>query len=148
MLLLSVDPGVKACGMAVWQDGQLLSASMESDLCCFPGFVTLHSLCYKVDWLAIEKPQVYRQSRLKGDPNDLIDVAIVVGQVMARVDRPADLYRPRDWKGTVDKNVMCRRIESRLDVNERASVWLPKAKSLQHNVWDAIGIGLHHLKRL
>jgi hypothetical protein len=42
---------------------------------------------------------------------------------------------------------MTERIQSKLSVAEAKTIDLP-AKSYQHNVWDAAGIGLHHLRRL
>ena len=45
--------------------------------------------------------------------------------------------------GALDTNY----IEEKLSKAERQRVELPRAKSYQHNIWDAIGIGLHFLKR-
>ena len=56
-------------------------------------------------------------------------------------------YKPHEWKGTVEKKVMELRIQKHLTTEELKIVELP-AKSLAHNVWDAAGIGLKHLKRL
>jgi hypothetical protein len=59
-----------------------------------------------------------------------------------------ELVQPRQWKGTVDKDVMIERIKTSLDLSEMKNVCLPKAKGLHHNVWDAIGIGLWASGRL
>lgn len=131
---VSIDPGVRLCGLAAWIDGKLHYARLDSCIAYWSS-----------DWaLAIEKPQVYVQSKLKGDPNDLIDLAIAVGKISTRFSEVV-MYRPAQWKGQVPKDIMTERIKLKLSNRELDLVDLP-AKSLQHNVWDAIGIGLHHLK--
>lgn len=96
--------------------------------------------------LAIELPQVYVASRSKGDPNDLINLATLVGYLCASF-KTFSLYRPHAWKGQVPKIVMQARIMKRLDDREKANVDLVPI-STSHNTVDAVGIGLHHLGRL
>ncbi|NOJ83830.1 hypothetical protein [Myxococcus xanthus] len=55
---------------------------------------------------------------------------------------------PRDWKGSLDADAFIERIKQRIDAAEHLRVELPSYSSLHHNVWDAIGIGLHALGRL
>lgn len=60
-----------------------------------------------------------------------------------------DLVRPTDWKGSVPKQVMCDRTLSRLVRDERALLPLRvRAKNHDHNMLDAVGIGLWKLGRL
>jgi len=97
--------------------------------------------------MVIELPQVYVASRSKGDPNDLIALASVVGALTHWFRGMTFVYSPRAWKGTVDKKVMTERILKHLSEEERGRI--QKApKSLLHNSIDACGLGLHHLKRL
>ena len=106
------------------------------------------------DVLVIEVPQIYslRQSKggLKGQ-NDLIDLAVSAGEVIG-VHRTQSteivIYRPREWKGQVPKEVMTRRIKGKVDEEERARLDLPRAESKHHNVWDGVGIGLKYWGRL
>lgn len=59
------------------------------------------------------------------------------------------LVLPKEWKGQVPKEIFLKRIEKRLDEQEKSvldSKSLPLSK--KHNVIDAIGIGLYYLKRL
>lgn len=91
--LLSVDPGVRACGCALWDtDGRLLDGWLVKNPCDerFPSEGQLWKDMALAVWasvhpiphdLAIEYPQVYARSKSKGDPNDLISVAGVVGAI-------------------------------------------------------------------
>lgn len=162
MYLVSIDPGLRVCGVAFWRGGTLLRAGLAKseapasarDAAAWAGMIDGASKWIARNWTewdeqeyAIELPQVYDRSRSKGDPNDLIQIAAVVGEMSRFGAGQRTIYRPREWKSTVKKEVMCRRVEGRLSVEERARVELP-ARSLQHNVWDAVGVGLHHLGRL
>lgn len=147
MRVLSIDPGVNGCGVAMFSDNVLKAAAyVPGDLKTMAGNV--YGWQGDPEILVVEKPQVYREAKLKGDPNDLIDLAIVVGTLAERFhDAGLALYLPRTWKGQVPKVVMRQRIANRLSHEEFFSPVLPSA-SLSHNVWDAIGIGLFHLGRL
>ncbi len=100
--------------------------------------------------LVIELPQVYTRSLSKGDPNDLITLALTVGAISAlcgSIGAHTVLYRPSEWKGQVSKNVTEARARKRLTEVELKRIELPKAAKLKTDVWDAIGIGLHFLRR-
>lgn len=132
--LLTVDPGVNACGWAVWING------------------TLDEVGYgdppAGDSLVIEVPQIYRGVKSRGDPNDLIWVAFEAGRVAGRC-RDVEAVLPRRWKGTIRKEVMVRRILSKLtdaELQKLKGLGLPPSK--EHNVCDAVGIGLWKLGRL
>lgn len=97
--------------------------------------------------LVIEIPQVYRASQSKGDPNDLIKVAVQAGQWIERFSCTGAAVRrvlPNEWKGQVPKTVHNKRVLACLTEDEKTRI-LP---SLDHNMVDAIGLGLFHLKRL
>lgn len=153
-MIVSVDPGLRACGVAYWTpSGLLVSAKLiESDYEGPKLETAVWRMVNAVNFddafasakLVAEIPQVYRGSRLKGDPNDLISLALVVGGISGNALK---YYRPREWKGQVPKNVMISRIKSKLTREELKNVRLPN-KSLQHNVWDAIGIGLKYFARI
>lgn len=138
-MLVSIDPGKHKCGMAWWEDTELVTAGLvESPPLLIPE---------KTNHLVIEVPQIYARSKSKGDPNDLIDLAVMVGRIISICDISYTLYRPREWKGQVPKDVMVSRIKGKLSKKELERITLP-AKTLQHNVFDAIGIGLKYLNRL
>lgn len=99
--------------------------------------------------VVIERPQVYVAAKLKGDPNDLISIAGVVGAIGTLYWQDGSkivTYLPREWKGTVPKAVTELRVDKRLSDDEKKRVEWP-AKSLSHNVYDAIALGLFYAGR-
>ena len=149
--LVAVDPGVKLAGVAIFDDTQLMAAYLVRGEHVFDT-VQLVRTSLLGKWrsnieLAIEKPQVYVQSKQKGDPNDLIDLAIMVGALAYQFPSKT-LYYPRQWKGQVPKDIMVARVKTKLSADEMKRVGLPRAQSLHHNIWDAVGIGLHHRRRM
>jgi hypothetical protein len=156
MTLVAIDPGVKHLGIAVFKDA-VLERAFLADTPRFeepwmkPNFCSLHGL-HHVNELVIEKPQIYVAARSKGDPNDLIDLALVAGglagifRVMNQL--PVIYYRPSEWKKQAPKNVVTERTLASLSPFEIDHIKLPRAaKTLGHNVYDAIGIGLAHLHK-
>lgn len=154
--LLAFDPGAHSAAWAYFVNGRLSECKLERA----QGSVTLGTaldsrfktlIAWGTGWRAvIELPQVYGR-RSPVDPNDLIVVAVTVGRIMQalgdRVD--AKLVHPHAWKGNVPADTMLTRIESRLDAHEVSALQESKApQSLRHNVLDAVGLGLHTLKRL
>jgi hypothetical protein len=165
--LLSIDPGLHSCGVAVFDastsnsllwaglvknsvDAHILNQTYHWSL--WRGMVLsvdakLHDLDLHPDRLALELPQVYIASHSKGDPNDLIMLAGLVGALTHWFPGMVFLYLPHSWKGNTPKAIMNERILKRLSDDERSKI--EKApKSLSHNIFDACGIGLAHLKRL
>jgi hypothetical protein len=103
------------------------------------------------DLLVIEHMRVYPIARMKGDPNDLLDLAVLEGTLLQISAADQKLVPARDWKGQVPKNVMKPRIQRSLSEAER-SVVRDATQSMNakaaSNVWDALGLGLHHYGRL
>ena len=140
MTTLTIDPGVERCGQAFFSErGVLLSCSWLAK-----------PLAHAPDFVVLEVPQVYPHGR--GDPNDLIDVAVAGGIMVGMVASDHVRYvRPREWKVTVNPDVMCERILSKLSKDERRiydhdTLLVPASK--RHNVIDAIGIGLYVFDRM
>lgn len=175
--LVSVDPGVRACGVAIWaqvadermppdaKPGVLhgagyvrnpLTRGQDTEAACAMGravgsFIALAvgSGHHRLE-LVIECPRVYDAAFQKGDQNtSIIPLSLVVGAVgMCQPFWKVTQYFPRDWKGTADADrVVIPLVQSRVKDFERARVQLP-AESLAHNVWDGIGVGLKLLGRL
>lgn len=145
MNLVAIDPGVRRLAFASFDDQGLFEARLrdvpENGLFALPFFSVR---------VVIEMPRVYPVSRQKGDPNDLLQLARVVGRLQEHYlaqGKTVELVEPRTWKGTLAKGAMTERIKGRLHAHEMDCVALP-AKHLAHNVWDAVGIGLHALGRL
>lgn len=123
--LLSVDPGLRKSGVALWRRGGLVFArliepksdgpeisdvveAMMSSVCgwilrdCGAGDPTGS----RTPWLRLvcERPRTYG-GRVSGnaDANDLIAVALVAGAILGRLGCPAALPLPEDWKGGISK---------------------------------------------
>jgi hypothetical protein len=138
----SIDPG--CTGWAWWEGQRLVACGVEEDV---------DAVAVRGD-LVIEKPQIYRASKSKADPNDLITLAIQVGRYVERARHAgmtATLVTPAEWKGQVPKDVIVPRILAALNEGERAiatRVSLGIAKGKVHNMVEAIGIGLHACGRM
>ena len=156
-MLVSIDPGVKDCGVALWDDNELAAAWLARGRAWDEtSLIVKETLAQRVEGqvlrggiVAIERPKVYHQSKQRGDQRDIISLAIFVGSVATRLlslGLQPVFYEPSAWKGSVPKDVMVERIKKKLSAEEHARVDLP-SPSLRHNVWDAVGIGLYHLKR-
>lgn len=164
-MILSIDPGLYACGAAVFNDANdlLWAGLIKNGIDAYLNGSTYHSsiwntmvdavaakmraLHYIPEQLAVELPQIYVASRSKGDPNDLIVLAGLVGALTSWFQGTVFLYQPHTWKGTVPKKIMCARILKHLKPEELIKI--EKApESLWHNTVDGVGVGLHHLKRL
>lgn len=83
--------------------------------------------------------------------NDLLQLQAIGCLVAGNVGKRWDVRTASEWKGQVDKDVTKRRAGRELDLLEltRAQACLAKVPpSLQHNVWDAIALGLTYLGRV
>lgn len=133
--MISVDPGVNGCGWARWDAFGRLAA------CGYSRHLPYDSP------VVVEVPQIYPGVRSKGNPNDLIRVAFAAGRAVGLSE--CQVVKPREWKGTIKKEVMLKRILKSLDDKELQIIKdLKLPKSVEHNVVDACGLGLWYLKRL
>lgn len=119
-MLLTVDPDVKKSGWAVSDgDDKLISCGLcntENIL-----FITRVPPCDKA---VIELPQVYGKKSNK-DPNDLIMLAVVVGEWRAlarRMGAECRLVTAKEWKGSRKKWHMHRQAMTKLSPHERDAV--------------------------
>jgi len=163
--LLSVDPGLRGVGIALWSNGQLVRAAyvrgndrqdasfadavdeMLTAVACWTAV-----LAYPVDRLVIERQRVYGGRAARGDASDLIDVAVVVGAIVGRLSVPTRIVLPQEW-GCAEKSVNMERVKRDLSPAELTRVELPGSrgrvnKKLSENVWDAAAIGLAELRHL
>ena len=163
--LLAIDPGIKACGWAIFKENRymasglarpfsthdLLEALKETTNIIFNKWEDFMSGTKMPDILVIEKPQIYQQKHLKGDPNDLMPLGILAGAVWIRmVPNRCVMPLPKEWKGQTPKDVMSRRTISQLDRQERDLLKddVERIPSyLRHNVYDAIGIALWEITK-
>jgi hypothetical protein len=148
-MLLCIDPG-NCTGWAVFHpSGFLQSAGVTTlDAARCPAVGAL--VQGDVNRLLIEVPQVYQASLSKGDPNDLIKVAIGVGRWVERATvcgASVTAVKTAQWKGQVPKEVHHKRVMAALQPGELAL--LPKLPQSQgHNMLDAVALGLWDAKRI
>jgi len=138
--IVTFDPG--ACtGWAVFKDTECLGAGIVYEL-------RQLTLTTSTTLVIIEKPLIYSLDS-KGDPNDLIKLAIRAGELggyAKNLDIPIQYVTPRKWKGTTPKHISHRRILAKLsDTETQRLPKLPKSKA--HNMLDAVGIGLWWLEK-
>lgn len=166
-VLLAVDPGLNAPACARFVGGVLVRAEPVRVPRSYAR-LDLIDRCRKVarlihEWhsaldagdprsvhLAVERPQIYRASKSKGDPNDLPPMVGIDAALATLMDCPVTSYLPREWVGGTSKaetgdawmSPRGQRVWSRLSEAERQAVVV-----VTHDVIDAVGIGLHHLRR-
>lgn len=165
-VLVSVDPGIRGCGVAVFNDGRLYRAAYIKNPSLSKGNRAMEArnmadeVCSWVDLghvgtLALEWPRIYasriRAGQTKEDPNDLLALAAVGSAINTFFCTGRTYsYTPSEWKAQMEKDVCEAYVRRRLAPSELAAaeVGAKAAKSKAHNMWDAIGIGLHHLGRM
>lgn len=147
-MLVSIDPGKHQMWWAHWNEGGRLEKC---------GRLKVRSAHQVAQWfghhypqvvLAIEKPMIKRGGRFgQARPGDIIDLAVAVGWAQAAPWIEVVEYLPSTWKGNLSKVICNNRTENALSRTERAVVASAKVpQSLLHNLYDAVGIGLFHLK--
>jgi hypothetical protein len=140
--LLAIDPG-NVSGEASFENGKLYLARPLP-------FCDLFRPGYCADAVVIEVPRHYPYNQ-KGDPNDLIDLAVRVGELknhFTEKGATVQLVYPRTWKGTVPKVIHNKRVLRMLTKQEIDLLpKRPRAKDYDHNMLDAIGLGLWKLGR-
>lgn len=136
MKIISIDPGVKHIGWASHVEGKLSHCGLSKKWVNLAG-----------DIIVIEKPQIYSPRFWKGDPNDLINIAIVVGEIKGIYEKLGGkvvLVLPNQWKGQTPKDVIKNQIDKDLDKRETEvmkNALQNHPKHLHHNIYDAVGIG-------
>jgi hypothetical protein len=149
--LLALDPGIKT-GVAIFQDSKLFDCGIIHFVDTQIYTQNMFELTNKVKPTnaIIERPQIYTIANWKGDPNDLIKVAIQVGIFIAACGPfcKVEEVTPHAWKGNRPKDIDTDYTKSLLDINElRALVNNNIKKFEMHHVLDAVGVGLCFLKR-
>ncbi len=137
--IMGVDPGLRACGVALYANGHWCTATIrveEHDLARRVEKIVERVAaiaCGVVDVLVIEKPQVYQAERQEVDANDLVNLAVLVGAVLGRVvAKRVLLPLPAQWKGQVPKKIHHRRIRNKTGLDQRMS----------KDALDAVGLAL------
>jgi len=149
--LVTVDPGVHAMGVAYWHSGELTRAvyveAPSKKVGSAAGAVLLTNplILFAKPPLIVERPKIYQKKTTR--QSDIEMLLISVGALVGLWPGAVSLIYPAAWKGQVNPDVMCERVETRLSQNETCVIEC-RLKSKRHNVLDAIGIGLKTLGRL
>ena len=155
--MITIDPGLNGCGVANWPGrngggGELVHAFYIERIegSASKAYQMAWTLCSclhatPVEQVIIERPRIY--TKMKGDPADILNLLEVGATLQGMLGRPVEWVEPHAWKGSLNADAMTERIKSRLTPEEHKRVE-PCAASLMHNVYDAVGIGLHALGRL
>ena len=154
--LVGIDPGTRALGACLFQDGRLVSAraSVARGIGALPSLVAYHAgnlrdYAGKCPEVAIELMR-WRPKDPRSQANDLIDVQTVGMVVAGSCRNRIHLYPATTWKGSVPKPVHHKRIREALELEEArildAALSVAPARH-RKEILDALGIGLFHLKR-
>jgi len=144
--LIAIDPGNNT-GWAHFRNDVLMSAGVAS----FENFHLAQRMIFTGDAVRIEAPRHYPHKE-KGDVNDLLDLAVRVGRLQEWCEAQGahvELVWPRTWKGSVPKPIHNRRVlETLSDVELKVLPKSPRARTYNHNMLDAVGLGLWALGRM
>lgn len=167
--LVALDPSINSAGVAFFRDGVL----WRCDRVTGKDYADVEDLgqrwnlvANRIAWqlrgiatcdvIVYERPQVYRGDRSEGDPNDLIGLAAIGASVaMALVSsgaaREVRTFTPAEWAKQTKKSKRASEAKTSargLYVMSRLSKEEALLVPDQHDVIDAIGIGLHAEGRL
>ncbi len=173
--ILSIDPGIQKSGWAIFVDGLLTACGVELFRLSMKyekqfnedtkRLLAIRQITAKIAaaWeenmgvmvhpnkMIIEQPEIYNHSSRKGDPNDLMPLAILGGVLWERMSPNQIIFvKPKLWKGQVPKDVMTKRTHAELSQREQNIAIdsfrdLPKAAV--HDGYDSIGIGRWYIKK-
>lgn len=166
--LIAIDPGVNATAFAVFTcaHAKLVYAGMSvrAKACHTLGSLarvhslTVANLCeeFDVSRVVVEEMRHYpgggKARHVKdAQAGDLLHLAFIGGALACAFgDAPIRTVPALEWKGSVPKEITQRRVLATLAADEREvldGALIGFAKGLQHNIFDAVGIGLYSLGR-
>ena len=154
-MILTVDPGSKKAGVALFEPTGLLTTAwlVEGDNWRETADNVMRTLpvsAARISAVCIEKMQIYDSTPL-AHANDCITLALMAGRVTGLFSGWLGDYTfeyfPRQWKGQAPKDISIERIKAELLDEETRRLRLPKDKKKQLDVYDAVGIGCYHLRK-
>lgn len=147
-MILCVDPGARCAGYAIFYDDGILreaSYAESSYWTLTADSIWMSAKQYPISHVVVERMQVYADMPIPA--KDLITLSLMAGRVTGYFpNTPITEYEPRQWKKQTEKKIKTQRIIDELTPIERSRAVAPK-KRLAHNMWDAVGIGLYHLRK-
>lgn len=172
---LYVDPGLRACGAAVFDGAALVAAALpvgtqDGDmrrpreragiLVAMAGAVRRWADSIgSIERLIVELPQIYPRGhqlapKAGTDPNDLVHLAAVVGALSAAFATvETEIVLPAEWKGQIPKKIMHARV---VGDSIKTGILAPAEKAVLpklpvsklHNTLDAVAMGLVDVGRM
>lgn len=154
-IIVSIDPKLTGSGFAIGKGRKLLNAGtadvpkavldlegrIEFQLAYIRGRLAEACGTLHPDTVVSEFPRVYPGTANRTDPNDLVDLAglaAALGAALAGDNGRLHMPYPRNWKGTMPKDVHHRRLAQThplaVPIVNRSSA----RKRL--DVWDAVGL--------
>lgn len=160
---LVCDPGKKHPGWSAWAVTELVACGLARvpkgrHTLGQRALLIADQLPSGADVCVVERMFHYpshgrRDSRHAADAkaNDLLDLQAIGGIIAGRSGAGEIVYyTARDWKGQRPKEATKHLVEKTLTPQERlvyGQALAQVASGLRHNVIDAVGIGLRHLRR-
>lgn len=101
----------------------------------------------------VESQMIYPNGKAEVPDNDIVKLARKAGELAgwySVLGTRREYVLPRTWKGTVPKAIVEKRVLAVLDEQETLLIYSTmsaRAKKLDHNMVDAVGIGLWRLGR-
>ncbi len=144
-VLCTIDPGKRACGVALWdvtKNGStlrwcgLVQQSDGDPLKLANKIIKLKKTAQFFIYY-VEDPQLYLLNRKPH--GDLKSLKKVISTLEQEGGRPLHRIRPIKWKGNIPKKIHHERVLRLLSSKEKKAV--PK----DHNVLDAVALGLYAL---
>ena len=138
MRILALDPG-NTTGYAFFDGPALIFAgTMAPDDQPF-GILPVDTL------VVIECPtRVFRQATV----TSILHLSRCVGRYQERFrEHRQKLVAPHEWKGSIDGDIMTKRIEAQLTPAERSLLPTKPRGGLDHNMLDAIGLARWSLRQ-
>lgn len=150
-MVLCIDLGLWKLGVAYYsEEGELLTAKTikrddSQSRRGAPAWVAMSVLPeLPIEGsVVIESMQIDRRSRRAA--TDLLELSAIGGAILAIAhDRGLQTYsyKPKVWKGNTPKDITTARAKEKLSPEE-----LSRVADNFHDTWDAIALGLFHLKR-
>lgn len=148
MRTLSIDPGTREMGWALWDGTTLTNMGVVQakgrpwlDMARHVGLAVAAD--YDIEQVVAEIPQIYPGARSVGNPNLLIPLAMMPAYIAGYLRCTIITVKPAEWKGQVPKPACHARIADSLKGPEAAI--FGECASLDAR--DAVGIGGFHLGR-
>ena len=154
--MLVIDPGTrKNLGWAIFGSSAYVTSLIDAGVDSMENLLVPGPYPFRIGSSArvtlIEAPRWYPR-KASVDVNDLLDLSVAVGELKRHfVERGSSvqLVWPMTWKGSVPKKIHNRRVLAALTEEERGKLpKRPRAKDYDHNMVDAVGLGLWKLGRM